>query len=70
MAKATIASIQSEIATLRELREGDRKHMEWQSIELNRLRGLVTTLEADKKWLQQMHSAILQATAQLFRNRN
>lgn len=69
MAKPTIKALQEEVETLRELRKGDLEHQQWQAKEVATLRDLVETLKADKSWLKQMHSAMLQATAEMFRNR-
>lgn len=61
MPKQTMKSLQSEIYTLRASRDEDIKHQEWQTREINNLRDHVKSLEADKSWLRQMHSALLQA---------
>lgn len=70
MPKITIKALQAALDGSHKLREGDVKRLEWLTTEINRLREQVKALDNDKQWLKQMHSAVLQATAELFRNRN
>ncbi len=69
MSKPTIKSLQAQINTLRELREGEIGATERCKAELARIKAENELLRKDKEWLQRMHSSVLQATTEMFRNR-
>lgn len=68
MPKLTIKQLQADIATLRELRIEDKRDHERTLKETEYLKKRVVDIAAeneslrmDKKWLQQIHSALLQS---------
>lgn len=76
MPKVTIKSLQEALDTNRQLREGDRQHHLQTLKDLDYMKKRVAeitveneSLRSDKAWLKQMHSSLLQATSEMFRNR-
>lgn len=69
MPKPTIKSLEDQISNLRELREGDAKIIEGIRREALILKAENEQLKLDKTWLKSMHSNMLQATSEMFRNR-
>lgn len=68
MPKPTIKSLEAQIATLHELREGDRRQYDNLNFQLcdtkQRLKEIAAdneSLRMDKKWLQSIHSNLLQS---------
>lgn len=77
MPKVTIKQLQSEIETLRGLRIEDKRDYSRTLEELQSYKKRTTEIAAeneslrmDKKWLQTMHSNLLQSIPEMFRNRN
>lgn len=69
MPKVTIKSLQEQLATVRELREGEARATDRLKQDITLLRTENERLKADKQWLRGMHSSLLQATTEMFRNR-
>lgn len=69
MKKKTIKELEHEIKCMELAHNENIKHQNWQSKEITLLRDLVKSLEIDKSWLKSMHSNMLQATAEMFRNK-
>lgn len=69
MPKVTIKSLQEQLATVRELREFEARANDRVNQDMVLLRAENESLKNDKQWLKVMHSALLQATAEMFRNR-
>lgn len=68
MPKVTIKSLTEALDTLRQLREEDKKQyvqtlkeVEWQKKRIMEIAAENESLRMDKKWLQQVHSALLQS---------
>lgn len=69
MPKVTIKSLQEQLATVRELREGEARAVNSLRQEVMILKAENEGLKVDKAWLKSMHSNLLQATSEMFRNR-
>lgn len=69
MPKQTIKALEAQVATLRELREGEARATDRLRQDITLLRAENESLKADKQWLKGMHSSMLQATSEMFRNR-
>lgn len=68
MPRVTLKSLQEALDTSRQLREGDRQHhaqtlkeLEYTKKRIADIAAENESLRMDKKWLQQVHSAILQS---------
>lgn len=69
MAKQTIKALEERLKNLTELRECDAKQIRNLKEMAIKLTADNEALKADKTWLKSIHSDILQATAEMFRNR-
>lgn len=69
MLKVTIKSLTERLETVRELREGEARATDRLKQELAILKVENEVLKSDKAWLKAMHSNLLQATNEMFRNR-
>lgn len=69
MRKPTIKDLEKRISDLTRLITENANKQYSMNEEINRLRADNETLKADKQWLKSMHSGLLQATAEMFRNR-